>query len=93
MIDGTLALKTTDVPEENPQGHQERGATRAVIGTLRPTERRRAYVFYSIIRSEFRGSQKIVPAPSPAGHLLPRCMELRGLEPLTSAMRMQRSPS
>ncbi len=48
-------------------------ATRAVIGTLRPTERRRANVL--------RGNQRLSR------------MELRGIEPLTSAVRLQRSPS
>ena len=50
-------------------------ATRAVIGTLRPTERRRAKPQLA----------KLMPTQN--------SMELRGIEPLTSAVRLQRSPS
>ena len=54
-------------------------ASRAVIGTLRPTERRRAAnlrTFYTCTRKKMRVE----------------IMELRGIEPLTSAVRLQRSP-
>jgi hypothetical protein len=55
-------------------------ATLTVIGTLRPTERRRAMNCY--VGKEYANKSKKI--------LL---MELRGIEPLTSALRRQRSPS
>jgi hypothetical protein len=57
-------------------------ASRAVIGTLRPTERRRAMIRRCEIRAEPINYVQHVAA-----------MELTGIEPVTSAVRLQRSPS
>src|SRR6185436_19407632 len=76
---GRTALQPVDA--KTPRSQRDRGdfyvggrppnrATHAVIGTLRPTERRRA-----------------------ANQISKKQMELRGIEPLTSAVRLQRSPS
>ena len=68
-------------------------ASLAVIGTLRPTDRRRAYypkadssqnrALYCLIPT-YEQRRSVTAAPS---------MELTGIEPVTSAVRLQRSPS
>jgi hypothetical protein len=80
----TQSLKPrAEVPEtQTPRDHWSAAhlvATHTVIGTLRPTDRRRAFIRWREIYRFYA--------------LKPRKMELRGIEPLTSAVRLQRSPS
>src|SRR5687767_5247074 len=87
-------------PRRLPLSIRRGYASRAVIGTLRPTERRRANPSKWVDRIS---SLELYVLPKETGNQL-ECrrnryfrlharMELRGLEPLTSWVRSRRSPS
>ena len=72
----------------SPSGRATEVATLTVIGTLRPTERRRAMSFTLANVAPMKKVSEINDR-----NAIVRTMELRGIEPLTSAVRLQRSPS
>ena len=65
-----------------------RYATRAVIGTLRPTDQRRANPEKREMCRSYVYCMHLADIRRSAG-----AMELTGIEPVTSAVRLQRSPS